>query len=123
MTELGFGKERRLLTATDYQSVFNGASFRVSRRQILILANENPSGKTRIGLVIAKKHVRLAVQRNRLKRLTRESFRHHQQLLNGLDIVMLARGGLDKLDNDAVTNMLEQLWQDLCKRRNHNARQ
>jgi len=123
MTELGFGKERRLLTGTDYQSVFNGASFRVSRRQILILANENPSGKTRIGLVIAKKHVRLAVQRNRLKRLTRESFRHHQQLLNGLDIVMLARGGLDKLDNDAVTNMLEQLWQDLCKRRNHNARQ
>ncbi|MEP4855427.1 MAG: ribonuclease P protein component [Lentilitoribacter sp.] len=123
MTELGFGKERRLLTATDYRSVFNGASFRVSRRQILILANENPSGKTRIGLVIAKKHVRLAVQRNRLKRLTRESFRHHQQLLNGLDIVMLARGGLDKLDNDAVTNMLEQLWQDLCKRRNHNARQ
>jgi ribonuclease P protein component len=123
MTELGFGKERRLLTATDYQSVFNGARFRVSRPQILILANVNPSGKTRIGLVIAKKNVRLAVQRNRLKRLARESFRHHQQLLNGLDIVMLARGGLDKLDNETVTKMLEQLWQDLCKRRNHHARQ
>lgn len=74
-----------------------------------------------MGLVIAKKNVRLAVQRNRAKRLMRESFRHHQQLLEGLDIVILARRDLDKLDNAALTSCLETLWQDLIRRRNRKA--
>ncbi len=67
--------------------------------------------------MIAKKNIRLAVQRNRSKRLIRESFRHHQDLLSGLDIVILARKGLDKLDNAAIVQLLEKLWQDLVRRR------
>ncbi len=117
ITSHGFGRNLRLLTAPDYQAVFSQAEFKVSGPQFLILAIRHGNVTPRLGLVIAKKNIRLAVQRNRSKRLIRESFRHHQDLLSGLDIVILARKGLDKLDNAAIVQLLEKLWQDLVRRR------
>ena len=121
LTSNGFGKNLRLLTAPDYQAVFSQAEFKVSRPQFLILAIRHGNVNPRLGLVIAKKNIRLAVQRNRVKRLIRESFRHHQHLLTGLDIVILARKGLDATDNAATTQLLETLWQDLVRRHKRQA--
>ena len=121
MTSEGFGRKLRLLNASDYRAVFEQAQYKTSCPQILILARENTGADGRLGLVIAKKHIKLAVQRNRIKRLIRESFRHHQQLLSGLDIVILARGGLDKLENQEISQILQKLWQDLIRRRNRKA--
>lgn len=117
----GFGKNLRLLAASDYKAVFDQAEFKVSCPQLLILAIRHGNVNPRLGLVIAKKNIRLAVQRNRIKRLIRESFRHHQHLLTGLDIVILARKGLDTMDNAAITQLVEKLWQDLIRRRNRQA--
>jgi ribonuclease P protein component len=121
LTSNGFGRNLRLLTAPDYQAVFSQAEFKVSRPQLLILAIRHGNVNPRLGLVIAKKNIRLAVQRNRVKRLIRESFRHHQHLLTGLDIVILARKGLDATDNAATTQLLETLWQDLVRRHKRQA--
>jgi ribonuclease P protein component len=121
LTSNGFGRNLRLLTAPDYQAVFSQAEFKVSRPQLLILAIRHGNVNPRLGLVIAKKNIRLAVQRNRVKRLIRESFRHHQHLLTGLDIVILARKGLDAADNAATTQLLETLWQDLVRRHKRQA--
>ncbi|MEC8429443.1 MAG: ribonuclease P protein component, partial [Pseudomonadota bacterium] len=67
-------------------------------------------------LVIAKKNIRLAVQRNRIKRILRESFRLRQETLIGLDIVVLARRGLDDLDNQQLHQLFHQQWQRLEKK-------
>jgi len=117
LTSHGFGRNLRLLTASDYKAVFSQAEFKVSCPQFLILAIRHGNVNQRLGLVIAKKNVRLAVQRNRVKRLIRESFRHHQHLLTGLDIVILARKGPDTMDNAIIVQLLEKLWQDLVRRR------
>ncbi|MCC7517202.1 MAG: ribonuclease P protein component, partial [Pseudomonadales bacterium] len=69
----------------------------------------------RLGLVIAKKHVRRAVDRNRVKRQLRDSFRLHKQNLIGLDIVALARPGLGALDNTALRAMIDAQWTRLLK--------
>lgn len=122
MTDQGFGRKLRLLTASDFKAVFGQADYKVSCAQLLILAINNGDKTPRLGMVIAKKHVRLANSRNRLKRLIRESFRRHQQLLGGLDIVILARSGADSLDNESFTRLLEKLWQDLIRRRNRQSR-
>ncbi len=62
-------------------------------------------------MAIAKKHLRRATSRNRIKRLIRESFRQHQSLLQGLDLVVLARPGLDQVDNRTLLQSLERHWQ------------
>lgn len=112
-----FGKQLRLLNAREFQQVFQGARYKVSCAQILILAIDNQADFPRLGLVIAKKHIKTAVGRNRVKRLIRESFRTNQHLLAGLDIVILARTGLGSLENEPLSRQLNKLWQDLAQKR------
>ena len=47
--------------------------------------------QARLGVVVAKRNVKLAVARNRLKRTVRESFRLQQSCLTGLDIVVVVK--------------------------------
>lgn len=111
-----FRKSLRLLNARDYRGVFDNAHYKISHQRSLILARSNTTESPRLGLVIAKKNIRLAVQRNRIKRILRESFRLHQQTLAGLDIVVLARRGLDELDNQQLHHLFQQQWQRLVKK-------
>jgi len=111
--DYGFSKNSRLLTAADFKAVFSNAQFRISCRHFLVLAICSDRLNPKVGLVIAKKHVSLAVQRNRIKRLIRDSFRLHRELLSNLELVVLARKDADKLDNEQITKTLSGLWQEL----------
>ncbi len=112
----GFAKPLRLLTASDYARVFSATAVKCGCPQALLIASPNQLGHARLGLVIAKKHVKLAVHRNRLKRLIRESFRLRQASMPPLDIVVLARKGLADMDNAAILLTLDKQWNRLCKR-------
>lgn len=116
MPDQAFSKTLRLLNASDFQSVFNDAPLRASHKNILILARANGLPYPRLGLVIAKKNVRHAVQRNRIKRIARESFRLRQQDLAGIDAIILARRELDQLDNAALHLLYAQQWQRVLKK-------
>jgi len=115
-SEFAFPRQSRLLNAADYSPVFSDAEYKVSNRQFLLLARSNTLGRSRIGLVIAKKHVPLAVQRNRIKRLLRTAFRLNQQALGTLDIVVLARNKPAELDNKTLTHQINKLWSDLARK-------
>jgi ribonuclease P protein component len=116
VSDFGFSKKLRLLGAADYQPVFKNARYKVSCQYILILAVSSTVQHPRLGLVIAKKNIAKAVERNRVKRIFRESFRHNQRLLPALDIVILARSGLGTLDNEHVLKNIEKLWQELVSK-------
>ena len=118
MSSRAFSKSLRLLNASDYQSVFDDAPFRASHKHILILARPGSSESPRLGLVIAKKNIRHAVQRNRIKRIARETFRHQQDNLAGIDAIVLARRDLDQLDNKALHKLFNQQWQRIIKKAN-----
>jgi len=115
MKALNFPKSHRLLRPADYGKVFNDVQLKVPHRNFLILATPNNLGHARIGLVFAKKNLKLSVQRNRIKRQVRETFRH-QPDLPGMDIIVLARQGLAVLDNQTVCRSLNGLWQRLAKK-------
>ena len=115
-----FGKAKRLLNARDYSRVFDGAEARASHKHLLLLAKSNNEPGHRLGLVIAKKNVRLAVQRNRIKRIAREVFRQLPDAEQHLDVVLLARRGLDQLDNAELSSILQQQWQKLVRRTSQN---
>lgn len=78
------------------------------------MARNNSSAQSRLGLVIAKKHVRQANQRNRVKRIIRESFRH--QSLGNWDVIVLARPGIGLFDNPTLRIQLDQLWQQFRRK-------
>jgi ribonuclease P protein component len=77
--------------------------------------NAQPNGLTcaRLGMSIAARILRRAVDRNRLRRLIRESFRAHQLRLPALDIVIGVRAGVKAVDNARLRSALEKLWQKI----------
>lgn len=111
-----FSRQLRLLTAKNYQAVFNGNPTKVTCPAFTLLAVDNSQSHSRLGLIVAKKNVRFAVDRNRLKRLTRESFRLNQTVLPHVDIVILARRGSSELSNEVLFQHLKQLWRRLAKK-------
>ncbi len=112
-----FSREKRLLTPRHFKAVFDSPTGKVPGKNLLILARENGLDHPRLGLVIGKKSVKLAVQRNRLKRLMRDSFRLNQQLLAGLDIVIVARKGLGEVENPELHQHFGKLWKRLARSR------
>ncbi|REG83865.1 ribonuclease P protein component [Marinomonas pollencensis] len=116
MTEYCFPRHVRLLNAGDYQSVFNNTSSKVFAGEFLLLATKRDDDQTRLGLIVAKKTDKRAVGRNRIKRLVRDSFRHHKIPLAGLDIVFLARQGIKELDNPTLHKRLDKAWDQLAKK-------
>jgi len=107
-----FGRNSRLLVAADYDLVFR-RSRRSADQYFTVLFRPNRLGYARVGLAIAKKRVRRAVDRNRVKRLIRESFRNARPGLDGLDIVVLARNNTARADNTTVFASLEHHWQTM----------
>ena len=109
MVKLAFPRELRLLTPNHFNFVFQQPQ-RAGTPQITILGRMNTLGHPRIGLTIAKKNVKRAHERNRIKRLAREYFRLHQHELPSMDFVVLVRRGVADLDNQQITESLDKLW-------------
>ena len=65
---------------------------------------------------MAKKRIRRANRRNRLKRLVRECFRENQDRLSGLDLVVVALATTDQAAGAALRGSLERHWTMLAER-------
>ncbi len=108
-------KQVRLLTPGDYARMndrVDNAAARASLPELLCIAKKNGLTLARLGLVIPKKAVKRAVDRNRIKRLAREVFRQAQHDIKVIDILFIARKGIDKLPNQTVTECLKKLLFD-----------
>lgn len=104
-----------MLTSAQYGRVFAKAE-RSADAHFTVLCRPNGLGYGRLGLAVSRKALKRAVDRNRIKRLARESFRRHPQALAGLDLVLMARRGVAEQDNDRLVRALEGHWQRLHKR-------
>jgi ribonuclease P protein component len=104
-----------LTCQTQFQRVFKRAQ-RSSDGCFTVLAAPNGTEHARLGLAISKKAARSAVVRNRVKRIARESFRHHQAALGGLDVVVLARAGIAVKSRRELHASLTRHWARLIQR-------
>lgn len=116
-TSLAFPRSHRLLTPAEFKPLFDQPQWRASSQHFLLLASENGLAAARLGIVVGKRRVRLAVHRNLIKRLVRESFRLRQPALAGLDIVVLVRADLNAPQRQALGSELEQVWAKLLAKR------
>lgn len=104
----GFPRAARLLSASDYSVVFN-KNRRLSDKYWTVLVHRSQESGSRLGLAIAKKRARRAVDRNRLKRLARETFRHCAGELTGIELVVMNRDHAINADNATLREALTRL--------------
>ena len=102
-----FPRAVRLLTGRDYQRVMRGRD-RVHTANLMLALHCNPEGDPRLGLAVSRKRVRLAHERNRVKRVAREQFRLSRADLPGMDIVVLAKPGVDELSLPELHRQMRQ---------------
>ena len=108
-----FPRTARLLKPGAYRRVFE-QSIRSSDSLFTVLARANGVSVVRLGLAISKKQLRRAVERNRIKRVVRESFRQQRSSLPPLDLVVLARRGTGRATNSRLRDSLRLHWQRLA---------
>lgn len=110
MANRRFRRQSRLLNSSAYSGVFKKAE-RSRDQMFTVLYKENAATEARLGLAISKKHCPLAVGRNRLKRVVRESFRHHRADLCGLDVVVINQPAAMRASNRSLFDSLHEHWQ------------
>jgi ribonuclease P protein component len=111
-----FFAKYRLVNAKDFQRVFKNTGCKSWDDCLTILARKNEFDYPRLGVTISKKNVPSSVDRNRLKRLIRESFRHHLETLSSLDVVVINRRGVALKTNQDIAAALHNHWLNLARR-------
>ena len=104
----------RLTRGVEFQRVFQQGK-RLHANGLNARAAANTVGFPRLGMAIAKKALRRAHERNRIRRLVRESFRHHQSTLPAVDLVIMCRSEVLTMSNFELFQQLEGLWLRLHK--------
>ena len=105
----GFSRELRLLKSSDFSFVFE-RPIRVGNRAFTVLCRTNTHNHPRLGMAIAKKQVKLAVERNKIKRLIRESFRKQQSTIPNYDFIFMVRREINQMENDKILSSLQHIW-------------
>ena len=110
-------KRQRLTRSADFQKVYRQGKSVSGRYLVLYYFNRTAgsgAGEPRLGVSVSKK-VGGAVQRNRVKRVLKESFGHlSSSLATSFDYVIIARPGLaeyiEKSQFEEVTAALAELF-------------
>lgn len=108
-----FNRELRIVTASQFDRVFQ-RSQRFSTRCFRVVYSNNDCGHPRLGMIVAKKNIAKATERNKFKRLTRESFRLVRHELCAVDVVVLANKVATKVSNEELWACLRTLWRKLA---------
>lgn len=109
---LGLPRSRRLVNPIQYQRVLKeGIRFGVNVYTVVALPNG--LGSPRLGLAIPKRYARRAHDRNRLKRIVRESFRTQDSALPAVDIVVLATARASNAANLTLFSALGKAWNSI----------
>ncbi|CAC9655092.1 ribonuclease P protein component [bacterium endosymbiont of Bathymodiolus sp. 5 South] len=110
----GLAREAKILKSSEYTHVFKGGTL-ARGKHWQVIAKPLKASKPRLGLAISKKVHRLAVDRNRFKRVARETFRLQQQHLDNWDFVVMARKS-KPVKNPVLSAELLDLFKKVTKK-------
>ncbi len=106
-------KDYKLSESEDFQRVFK-QNKSLRDRYWLILYRPNGLDVARLGTAVSKKNVNKSVQRSRIKRIIRETFRKNREEFAGVDVVVLVRRGICEKSNRELNAAITKQWQILA---------
>ncbi|MCP3872383.1 MAG: ribonuclease P protein component [Desulfobacteraceae bacterium] len=102
-------KKVRLLKRAQFLTLSKQGK-RVHTNCFIAIVLKGTAQNNRIGITVSKK-VGNAVERNRIKRITREYFRHKKDnILGPMDINIIAKKGLTTLSNRQIIEKIDKLF-------------
>lgn len=107
-----FPRAARMLKPGDFARL-RGAGRRIGSRYFSAEYRTTDDTAARVGLAVSRRVSKLAVQRNRLKRLVRESFRHRRAAFAPLDVLVIARSAAVVIPGPELLADLDLLWSKL----------
>lgn len=100
----------KISDSRDFSWVFSSGKRTSKFGGIIVITVKNSVEYPRLGLAIAKKHIKLSCHRNRLKRIIRNSFRLNQLLFTKIDIVVLSLADINQHTFEQIQVSLERHW-------------
>ncbi|EKE01833.1 MAG: ribonuclease P [uncultured bacterium] len=110
-----FSREKRLTTDAQFKQVFRKGR-KTSAAVCAVFCYFNNLTHPRLGLVVPKKSIKKAHERNIFKRAVREGFRLRQHELGAIDIVILSYKQAEGLAKEKLCLYLEKQWEELILR-------
>ena len=107
-----FGRQARLACFRDIELVKKSGRSQTGKFCIVVVLKTPPDGQRRVAFLISRRYDRLAVRRNRARRLFREVFRQIYKQLPPVWMLMIPRR---KMNSAKMPELLEEV-QQLAKR-------
>ncbi|WP_075433634.1 ribonuclease P protein component [Buchnera aphidicola] len=104
-----FSKKLRLLSNIAFQRC-NDKKNKAHTTEFIRLVSLNHLNFPRLGISISKKNIKKSHERNRIKRLIRESFRLSQYTLVSMDFCIIVKKNVQLLTNNIIFSVLKKLW-------------
>ena len=111
-----FSRSARLLKPAEFERVFT-ENERARTDTLLVMARPNELGEARLGMVVAKRLLPRAVDRNRVKRCVRETFRVQRLDLPPCDFVvrLIAKPVLGNETRDLARTLSRAGQRAICR--------
>ena len=93
--------------------MFNQPDYRIRGKPCTILARRTTLELSRLGVIVGNRCARAAVERNRIKRIIRESFRTADFEGTLLDIVVIAQPSAATRSTRELSDILRESWRQL----------
>lgn len=108
----GLPPAARLRRAADFAALRQGTG-RWQGRHFALRWRVTPGEQARLGLAVSRKVSKRAVERNRIKRSIRESFRAERDALPVLDVLVIAHASAANVANPVLRADLAHAWHTL----------
>jgi ribonuclease P protein component len=113
----GYSRRYRFSAQGSFGSVLRGSRKIRGRFSTIHVVTARTAASSRLGIALTRKLVPRSVDRNRVKRLVREAFRHHALKLAGLDCVVMLRERFDDANSPSLLAEVRAHFDQLVQNR------
>lgn len=115
MAEQKFRKLDRIREQGRFKEIFKkGRQIKTENFSAYFSKQESGSTNSRLGITQKKKIIRLSVQRHKISRLIRESFRKNKNRFQQTDIIIFPKNSkIIKINNHLIFSELEKIWYNI----------